>query len=672
MINIQFLNARNLLAGLSCMCLMGACHQNTIVPAKENAVDSLLDELSNSREFDRMITLVDSLESEGDIREIEANLKRGWAYHKMKKFNLAEEYYNKVLKSSIYSNIEQETYEDAAAYLADLYYIRHDYEGALHVAVPLMHQFEEQGCLSDDAMILLLTSIGRCQMKLNRIGEASVTFEKAYQRNLQAIKADSTRSSLRNAVIHTANIGIRFLNSKSFSDANMWLDRTEALLNQLAVRFHGEDKFVTEYKARLNIYRAYALESLGRSEEAAAEYEAFLGSVYAQCDDGRSDACEYLIAAHRYDEAADILSDLDRMMGKWGYDLTLDCLQSYFLPKFRANVGAGRHDSAYAVAAQICEALDSAIFWQKHSDAAELATIYDTQQKETTIARQQADIKQGHLLALGIALGLLSLFLIFYILYRRNTMHRLADKNAELKLANERAQESSEMKSEFIKQISHEIRTPLNILSGFTQVLTSSGMDIDEATRRDINRQITENTDRITGLVNKMLELSDAGSKIVIEQNDEVSPLQIATQAANDAGIIEAKRIVFDLHASADAKTLIMRTNLQQAVRALSLLLDNAQKFTKQGSVKLDVSLQTLPTSRKVLFAVEDSGVGVPPEEAEHIFEEFVQLDNYCNGTGIGLTIARSIARRLGGDIVLDTSYTGGARFVMTLDVPNK
>ena len=124
--------------------------------------------------------------------------------------------------------------------------------------------------------------------------------------------------------------------------------------------------------------------------------------------------------------------------------------------------------------------------------------------------------------------------------------------------------------------------------------------------------------------------------------------------------------------ASADAKTLIMRTNLQQAVRALSLLLDNAQKFTKQGSVKLDVSLQTLPTSRKVLFAVEDSGVGVPPEEAEHIFEEFVQLDNYYNGTGIGLTIARSIARRLGGDIVLDTSYTGGARFVMTLDVPNK
>ena len=669
MINIHFFNPKNLLLGLSCACLLSACNQDDTTPAKATEVDSILNELSNSREFDKMVTLIDSFETEGEIPEIDANLKRGWAYHRMRKFNQAEEYYNKVLKASVGNLSEQETYENAAGYLADLYYIKHDYEGALHVAVPLMHEMEERGCQSTDAMILLLTSVGRCQMKLGRIGGAAVTFEKAYQRNLQTIKSDSTRTSLRNAIVHTANIGIRFLNSKSFSDANKWLDRTESLLNQLAVKFKGEEKFVTEYQARLNIYRAYALESLGQSEKAAAEYDLFKNSVYAKCDDGLSDACEYLIAAHRYDEAADIMSELDRMIAEWDYNLTLDCLQGYFLPKFRANVGAGRHDSAYAVASQICNALDSAIAWQKNSDAAELATIYDTQQKENTIARQKADIKQSHLIALGVALGLLSLFLLFYIIYRRETMHRLAEKNAELKLANARAQESSEMKSDFIKQISHEIRTPLNILSGFTQVLTSQGMDIDEATRSDINRQITENTDRITGLVNKMLELSDAGSKIVIEQNDEVSPLQIAMQAANDAGINEAKRIVFDLQEDSASKSVIIRTNLQQAVRALCLLLDNAQKFTKQGRVVLRVSMESLPTGSKVLFAVEDSGIGVPPEEAEHIFEEFVQLDNYYNGTGIGLTIARSIARRLGGDIKLDTSYTSGARFVMWLKV---
>ena len=66
-------------------------------------------------------------------------------------------------------------------------------------------------------------------------------------------------------------------------------------------------------------------------------------------------------------------------------------------------------------------------------------------------------------------------------------------------------------------------------------------------------------------------------------------------------------------------------------------------------------------------FVVEDTGIGVPPSEAEHIFDEFVQLDDYYDGMGIGLTVARGIVRRLGGDIVLDLGYQGGARFVMTL-----
>jgi len=70
---------------------------------------------------------------------------------------------------------------------------------------------------------------------------------------------------------------------------------------------------------------------------------------------------------------------------------------------------------------------------------------------------------------------------------------------------------------------------------------------------------------------------------------------------------------------------------------------------------------------QKVVFALEDTGIGIPSEQAENIFQEFVQLDEYSNGTGIGLTIARTLIRRMGGDIILDTSYTDGARFVMSL-----
>jgi signal transduction histidine kinase len=88
---------------------------------------------------------------------------------------------------------------------------------------------------------------------------------------------------------------------------------------------------------------------------------------------------------------------------------------------------------------------------------------------------------------------------------------------------------------------------------------------------------------------------------------------------------------------------------------------------------KEKASLNVQPNGEdKVDFIVSDTGIGVPPEEAEHIFEEFVQLDDYYDGTGIGLTLARSIARRLGGDIVLDTTYSPGARFVFTLPLEGK
>ena len=113
-----------------------------------------------------------------------------------------------------------------------------------------------------------------------------------------------------------------------------------------------------------------------------------------------------------------------------------------------------------------------------------------------------------------------------------------------------------------------------------------------------------------------------------------------------------------------DVKERLLRTNVNQAVRALSLLLDNASKYTKEGRILLKV---TMNGDHDVAFIVEDTGIGVPASEAEHIFEEFVQLDDYCEGTGIGLTVARSIVQRLGGNIILDTTYHDGARFVMTL-----
>ena len=282
--------------------------------------------------------------------------------------------------------------------------------------------------------------------------------------------------------------------------------------------------------------------------------------------------------------------------------------------------------------------------------------------------------KYGYMTIFASILIILA-FCLFIIIRHRAAM-RLEDAYKDLERANERAKESSRMKSDFIQQISHEIRTPLNILSGYTQLLTTPGMQYDEETLDEIKQQITENADRITSLVNKMLELSEAKSMSVIECNDRVRAIQIATEAADASGIRTAKHLTFDMIVAPEAEKITLKTNLQAAVRALSLVLDNARKFTapaetRQTGKPVDhlqkAVLRITVSSSRIFFSVEDTGIGIPHKEAERIFEEFVQLDEYYNGTGIGLTVARSLARRIGGDIMLDTAYIGGSRFVMTL-----
>lgn len=310
----------------------------------------------------------------------------------------------------------------------------------------------------------------------------------------------------------------------------------------------------------------------------------------------------------------------------------------------------------------------------------ELNTLYKVEEIE-----MQGKLQNSRFM-IGIAV-ILIVGLLLFTHFRFKAARKLADEHdklvesnrkleqsyKELKVANERAEEASKMKTNFIQQISHEIRTPLNILSGFTQVITNPGMDLDDNTKRDVSQRITENTNRITGLVNRMLALSDANSRTMIECNDQVPAVQIAAQAVEEVQITTNPKIDFDMLIAPEAESVMLQTNLQQATQALSQLLDNAQKFTyskysqADPSVKGKITLSVNKGQQYLQFIVEDTGIGVPKQEAAHIFEEFVQLDNFYDGTGIGLTIARSVARRMGGDVVLDSTYTDGARFILRL-----
>ena len=113
----------------------------------------------------------------------------------------------------------------------------------------------------------------------------------------------------------------------------------------------------------------------------------------------------------------------------------------------------------------------------------------------------------------------------------------------------------------------------------------------------------------------------------------------------------------------------LLQFHIAQEETKFGLDLNEARQLLESESFKQmeDVRICGVMGPRLVRFVVEDTGIGIPPENAERIFEEFVQLNDFCDGTGIGLTVARSLARRMGGDVQLDSSYTGGARFFLTL-----
>jgi signal transduction histidine kinase len=173
------------------------------------------------------------------------------------------------------------------------------------------------------------------------------------------------------------------------------------------------------------------------------------------------------------------------------------------------------------------------------------------------------------------------------------------------------------------------------------------------------------NAGNIAVLADSILNVAEIEMEQPIQCDDNVMAQDIAALAIQESGISNFQKADFKCQMVEEAQATMVFTNTKQAVRALVALLDNAMKFTAQGEIILLINIE----GSNLEFCVEDSGTGVLSEFAEKIFEPYVKLNDFFEGDGVGLTVARSIARRLGGDIRLDTEYRGGARFVFSLPI---
>ena len=294
----------------------------------------------------------------------------------------------------------------------------------------------------------------------------------------------------------------------------------------------------------------------------------------------------------------------------------------------------------------------------------EFATMLNLQQLNAEKVRlekisQKKQLQNTRIILFSV-LGLLCIVVIFLWQQRKLNakLHRAKNKldeqnrtlikaEEELRKAKEVAEQSNWLKTMFIQNMSHEIRTPLNSIVGFSGVLVDM---LDE--KEDIGQYVAlieSNSKLLLKLVGDILDISILDSEVEIKHNAvDVNACCQASIDAAGASFDPGVKLIFE----PACDDLIINSNYNYIVQVLDNLLGNASKFTHEGSVTL--AYEVKKEENQLIFTVTDTGIGIPVEEQERVFERFVKLDNFSQGAGLGLSICRIVAERLGGYLRID------------------
>ena len=355
---------------------------------------------------------------------------------------------------------------------------------------------------------------------------------------------------------------------------------------------------------------------------------------------GRSMEIYYLASLGKTDEAIALAKE---ELGDDAKDAITEILQR-----------AGRWEEAYKALKEATTANDSVNNVVLINSMRSISDQLRLEEMEKQTARNQL---------IGMSIGLLLLILLvaalsYIVLNRRKHLK-------ELKIAYDHALESDRMKTAFIQNVSHEVRTPLNIISGFSQIIANPELTSNSEERQHMAQMMQKNCHQITSLIDEMLELSfsESTEDAVKEDHVEVNDMLRDMLQENQPLVNHGTRLDFQTTINDD---FALTTNQMMLRRAIGTLIDNAIKNTTEGSITLKASA----LGNQLIVAVEDTGSGIPDDEAEHIFERFVKLDVFKEGLGLGLPLCRTLIKRLGGDVLLDKTFKGpGARFVITLPI---
>lgn len=242
----------------------------------------------------------------------------------------------------------------------------------------------------------------------------------------------------------------------------------------------------------------------------------------------------------------------------------------------------------------------------------------------------------------------------------------------KLQLAKEKAEELDKLKTSFLANLSHEIRTPMNAIIGFSNMLADTGLSVND--RKEYIALIKNSGINLMNLINDIIDISkiEAG-QLELERSDlQLSDLLNEILAIFNREKIEKEKQLIEIILELPPKEIdIFNTDMVRLKQIFVNLLGNALKFTDKGYIKFGYQLE----ENSVKFFVSDTGIGIPQDKQNLIFDRFQQVDNSYTreygGTGLGLTISRKLVEMMGGYIFLESETGKGSTFFFTLPLNN-
>lgn len=490
---------------------------------------------------------------------------------------------------------------------------------------------------------LALNAMGEVYSYTGRLREAGTAYEESL-RLLDGMDGEDVHIRMLLVELIDYNLRIRNVNGASRYLARLNLypeDRLSPL--ELAMR-HISNASCQLFKGDLKA-ASHHLAQIGQLEaQLIPEIQQYLLIIDAR----------YLVATGEHEAALTAYNDfLQTEYARINHNIYKEAL----LEKADLLVKMGNKEEAYGQYGKVFSYIKTSFEKNYPKEIDRLCTRFQADQLAYQNERDRIVSMRFYLAGIIVSV----LFLIFLLVLGWKKIFRLKRSQIRQEAMKEKAVQAIQRKNMFLSNMSHEVRTPLNAIVGFSAVLTDEDESFDDESRREFSEIIKVNSFQLLKLINDILDFSDF-------ENDNITfniRTHDAVKLCNEVveTVMASRKLEVEIRFDTDLSVLMLDTDDARLRQVLINLLVNAAKFTEQGSIVLELKMADAGTA---LFSVTDTGCGIPPEKQHLIFERFEKLNDFVQGSGLGLSICQLIVKYMNGKLWVDSGYTRGARFCFT------